>query len=46
MEGLKELSPCSHSGLSRWSSVTFIGWLLSVCLRKWDGVVLGIGNLR
>ncbi len=45
-KGLKELSPCSRSGLSRWSSVKFIGWLLSVCLRKWDGVVLWIGNLR
>ena len=40
-KGLKECSPCSRLGLSHWSSVTFIGWLLRIYLRKWDGLRCG-----
>lgn len=40
-KGLKECSACSRLGLSRWSSVTFLGRSLSICLRKWDGLRCG-----
>ena len=43
-KGLKECSARSCLGLSHWSSVTFIGWLLRICLRKWDGVCWGLRN--
>ena len=40
-KGLKECSAHSCLGLSRWSSVTFLGRSLSICLRKWDGLRCG-----
>jgi len=43
-KGLKECSARSCLGLSHWSSVTFIGWLLRICLKKWDGVCWGLRN--
>ena len=43
-KGLKEFSARSCLGLSHWSLVTFIGWLLRICLRKWDGVCWGLRN--